>query len=40
VALAYLAENRLESSPCRFDVLAVEFEADGRPVIRHFKNAF
>jgi putative endonuclease len=40
VAAAYLAENRLESVPCRFDVLAVEFEADGAAVVRHLKDAF
>jgi putative endonuclease len=40
VALAYLVENRLESVPCRFDVLAVEFDGSGRPVVRHLPNAF
>jgi putative endonuclease len=40
VAAAFLAVNRAESEPCRFDVLAVEFDAAGRPAVRHLKNAF
>jgi putative endonuclease len=40
VAAAYLAVHGLEASACRFDVLAVEFEADGRPRVRHLADAF
>jgi len=40
VAAAYLAINGLETSPCRFDVLAVEFDDDGRPLVRHLPDAF
>ncbi|MBM3311574.1 MAG: YraN family protein [Candidatus Aminicenantes bacterium] len=40
VAAAYLAVNGLEASACRFDVLAVEFDPAGRPVVRHLTDAF
>jgi Holliday junction resolvase-like predicted endonuclease len=36
-----LAEHAdLAASPCRFDVLAVEFDADGRPEVRQIEDAF
>lgn len=41
VALGYLAEHpELFDVPCRFDVIAVEFWGDARPMVRHFRNAF
>ncbi|MBM3294622.1 MAG: YraN family protein [Candidatus Aminicenantes bacterium] len=40
VASAYLAVHGLESVACRFDVLAVEFDDDGRPLVRHLLDAF
>jgi len=39
VALDYLTRHRLAGSPCRFDVVAVEFK-QGRPVVEVFQNAF
>ena len=41
VALGYLLEHKeLDDPPCRFDVIAVEFFADGHPLVRHFRDAF
>ncbi|MHB8055522.1 MAG: YraN family protein [Candidatus Aminicenantales bacterium] len=40
IALGYLIENpEFIENPCRFDVLAVEFE-DGHPLVRHIRDAF
>ena len=39
MALDYLAYSRRLNDPCRFDVVAVQFD-DGRPVIEVFQNAF
>ncbi len=39
-ARAYLYERRLESAPCRFDVISIVLRADGTPEIEHFKRAF
>ena len=39
VARGYLFENKIEDTSCRFDIVAIEYEA-GRPVIRHLENAF
>ena len=42
IAQGYLAENEneLKDPPCRFDVIAVEFLEEDRPLIRHFRDAF
>jgi putative endonuclease len=40
LAQAYLSRRRLEDAPCRFDVIAVLFDGDGRPVLTHFEDAF
>jgi putative endonuclease len=40
IAQGYLAKNRLENSPCRFDVLSVMLGNDRQVIIRHFENAF
>jgi len=38
-ALAYLAQNRLESVDARFDVIGILL-SDGPPVVEHIRNAF
>jgi putative endonuclease len=40
MALQFLRARRLDSSACRFDVLAIESRAGARPVIRLHKGAF
>jgi putative endonuclease len=40
IAQGYLVKNRLGDIPCRFDVVSVSMNDDGRPTIRHFENAF
>jgi putative endonuclease len=40
VAGAFLALNRLENAPCRFDVLSLLRGADGAYRIRHLRDAF
>ncbi len=40
IAEAYLAERKLGSPPCRFDVMAVESGADGTLTVRHIPDAF
>jgi putative endonuclease len=41
VALAheYIARHRLADTPCRFDVVSIDYR-EGRPVIEVFRNAF
>ena len=39
MAVDFLARQRLSESPCRFDVVAVDFE-DGKPRIAVYANAF
>ncbi len=36
----YLARHRLLNVPCRFDVVAIAFGSDGRPVVEVYQNAF
>jgi putative endonuclease len=40
IAQAYLNKTRNWDSPCRFDVIALEAEPDGRRTVRHLKDAF
>ncbi|HQF99158.1 MAG TPA: YraN family protein [Candidatus Aminicenantes bacterium] len=41
IARSYLYEHpETAGLPCRFDVLAVEFQEDGRPIVRHIRDAF
>jgi putative endonuclease len=40
IAQAYLAKKRCGDVPCRFDVIAVSLDAEGRPAIVHIKDAF
>jgi putative endonuclease len=40
IAQTYLSRHRLESAPCRFDVLSVTISDDQQVQIRHLKNAF
>lgn len=40
VAQEYLAANRLQDAPSRFDVVTVVIEADGRHRIEHIADAF
>ena len=39
LACEYLMQHQLTGSPCRFDVVSIQFDA-GRPVIEVFQNAF
>ncbi len=39
VAEGYLLEQRIDDQPCRFDVIAIEYERE-TPVIRHLIDAF
>ena len=39
VALDYMARHHVVDCPCRFDVVAIHFEA-GEPVLELFQNAF
>ena len=39
VAEGYLFEHNLDDRPCRFDVVAIEYEKNV-PIIRHFEDAF
>lgn len=36
---AYLHEQRMDGTPCRFDVIGIML-GDGKPQIEHFKDAF
>jgi len=38
-AEGYLLEHKIEGRPCRFDLIAVEWE-EKKPVIRHVKDIF
>jgi putative endonuclease len=40
IAQGYLNKNRCWDVPCRFDVIAVSADADGRWAVRHIKDAF
>jgi putative endonuclease len=37
---AYIRRHRLEDQSVRIDVVAVTFDAAGRPVVEHYQNAF
>jgi putative endonuclease len=39
LACEYVMQHHLTDSPCRFDVVSIQFDA-GRPVIEVFQNAF
>lgn len=39
-AAAYLAANGGADRPCRFDVVAIDYDLDGRPAITVYPNAF
>lgn len=40
LATWYLQRRRWLGRPARFDVVAVDWAADGRATVRHFRNAF
>ena len=40
LALAWLKRRKLLGQRCRFDVIAVRWDEQGRPIVDHFKNAF
>ncbi len=40
MARQFLAEQRIEEAPCRFDVLAIESRPGAAPVVRLHKDAF
>lgn len=40
MAQQFLRARRIESSPCRFDILAIESQAGARPAVRLHKGAF
>ncbi|MFN0151114.1 MAG: YraN family protein [bacterium] len=39
-ARAFVHERRCGTLPCRFDVVSIQFGADGVPEIEHIRNAF
>ena len=39
-ALWYLQSKRLTSTPCRFDVIAIEYDENDKPQIEWIQNAF
>jgi putative endonuclease len=39
LAYEYVMQHHLTGSPCRFDVVSIQFDA-GRPVIEIYRNAF
>jgi len=39
-ARAWLHERRMEGTPCRFDVIAIQLDGDAAPAIDHIENAF
>jgi len=39
LASEYIMRHHLSDSPCRFDVVSIQFD-DGRPVLEVFQNAF
>ena len=39
-ALAYLKRHELLEYPCRFDVVAIVWPADGKPQLTHYRDAF
>jgi putative endonuclease len=40
IAEDYLARRRLHAVPCRFDVVAIGFDREGRMVVEVYQNAF
>jgi putative endonuclease len=40
IAQGYLVKSRLDDALCRFDVLSVVMDENGRPVVEHIKDAF
>lgn len=40
LALAWLKRRKLLGQPCRFDVVAIRWDAEGKPIVEHFKSAF
>lgn len=40
VALAYLTENNITDTDCRFDVIGITLDKENNPVIEHIQNAF
>lgn len=40
MAELYLYEKEIKELDCRFDVIAVLLERDGKPTINHYENAF
>lgn len=40
LALAWLKRRKLLGRSSRFDVVAIRWDAQGRPIVEHFKNAF
>jgi putative endonuclease len=39
-AKAWLHENKMDRTPCRFDVLAINLSKDAEPEFHHIENAF
>ena len=39
-AKAWLHENKMDRTPCRFDVLAITLESGKDPAFHHLENAF
>lgn len=40
IAEAYLYENDIKDTDCRFDVVAILFRSKIKPIVNHYENAF
>lgn len=40
IAQGFLIKNHLQDVECRFDIVSLSFDKDGRSSIRHIRNAF
>ena len=40
IAEAYLYENDIKDTDCRFDVIAILFRSKIKPIVNHYENAF
>ena len=40
LALVWLKRRKLLGKRCRFDVVAVRWDDEGRPIVEHFRSAF
>ncbi|MFC1781350.1 YraN family protein [Planctomycetota bacterium] len=36
----FLASNNIENRPCRFDIVTIVLAKSGKPLLKHYENAF